>query len=68
MRSGLINIANDAGVFRFAGVNGDYWSSHSGNTTLAYMLLMNSSVTPSFGPSGYLNGRSLRCLSTVLDI
>ena len=76
MRSGHFNLTNTAGTFRFAGNDGNYWSSRAASTTgggnnipsVYYLFFNATTVTPSVGPWQRWYSRSLRCLSTVLDI
>ena len=63
VRSGRINI--DYGQFRYTGGEGYGWSSRSYDSSNAYYLGFNNSITgPSNGYNRY-DGRPLRCLSTV---
>ena len=76
VRSGFVNLAVSADTFRYAGVNGIWWSSRASSTNAsgttmpsAYTLLFGpTDVNPSYGPWERWIGRSLRCLSTVLGM
>ncbi len=57
------------GTFGVAGKDDYIWSSRSGTVTTAYDFALNAAdIIPSNGPWDRWNGRSLRCLSTVLDM
>jgi len=76
VRSGFVNLAVSADTFRYAGVNGIWWSSRASSTNAsgttmpsAYFLdFTASTVRPSHGPNTRYFGIPLRCLSTVLGI
>ena len=74
VRSGIVAPTVAAGTFRLAGQAGFGWSSRAAAYTsstwaTAYLLAFHAStVYPSDGPYGRYDGRSLRCLSTVLDM
>ncbi len=68
LRSGIIGPTLTAGTFRYAGLDGEWWSSCATSTaTHAHDLRLNTAAIPSDNGTRYV-GRSLRCLSTVLDI
>ena len=70
VRSGYVSVPGvNNGTFRYAGVNTEDWSSRGVAATTAYNLNFNATgVNPSSGPVNRYSGRSLRCLSTVLNI
>ena len=70
VRSGDIELYNEAGTLKYGSVSGSDWSSRTANTlATAYRLGLNATVSlPSAGPSQRYYAYSLRCLSTVLDI
>ena len=74
VRSGYVDLDN--GKFWDAGITGYWWSSRGSSTHASsavtpsgYILGFDATdVHPSYGPFNRYIGRSLRCLSTVLDI
>ena len=75
VRSGSFYLANTAGVLRYAGQLGYWWSSRGADTVWGsaglggYYLGFNANdVNPSNGPNTRWPGFPLRCLSTVLDM
>ena len=68
VRSGYITLPIAAGTFRYAGINGSWWSLYGDAATGAYNLVFNNTiVNPSRNVSRW-HGFSLRCLSTVLGM
>ena len=76
VRSGYIVLSASVGTLRYVGQWGHDWSSRASSAQVdgavslsAYDLgVYDSVVEPSNGPFERWVGRSLRCLSTVLDI
>ncbi len=77
VRSGFINLPGVSGAtFRVAGIDGVGWSSRASSTRRDgaavpsgyHLEFYDSVIYPSGGPYERWHGRSLRCLSTVLDI
>ena len=72
MRSGYIHPASTTGTFRFAGINGAWWSSYAVNnlTNSYYLHITDKGVSASYYTSYYYRyyGNPLRCLSTVLGM
>ena len=71
VRSGRIYLLGSAGTFQGAGLFGLYNSSRvSSSGENLYFLNINTAIDASYYhvAEGMFRGRSLRCLSTVLDI
>ena len=70
VRSGLVNSANAAGVLRFAGSSGQFWSSRAYVLSSGALFLAFSSKIYLAYDTNYHRSDAfpLRCLSTVLGM
>ncbi len=69
MRSGVVNISVTTGIFRHAGIFGNWWSSRASSDTGVYNFYTHDSeLNASYPSANRWYAFPLRCLSTVLDI
>ena len=73
VRSGWIyalggNLNGSGNVFIRASSHGNYWTSRSNTTEIAYAMQFTTTINTSFGSNSHFVGLPLRCLSTILDI